>query len=486
MRAPRVAAFRRWPVVATMVLAAAVAACGGDDGVPATTTTPTTPTTPTTAPASSVPTTAVPASTTTTSGPTPTTDPGDALVVPAGQTMVRIWFLRGERFEPAYRTGTTATQAVRALLAGPVAGDGDGLTTAIPAGTTLRGMTVAGGVVTVDLTGTFAAGGGSLSMAARLSQVVATVTEFPGVTGVLLALDGTRIDTLGGEGLDVSAPLGRANCEPFLPFVIVTEPLPGALVTSPVRVAGLNTTYENTVGLWVVDDTGRILADGWATGTGEIYDQAGRPVWGPFASTVAFDPRGATTGAVVGYDTSAEDGTVTTAFRVPVRFAAGSSTTTTAGPPVSALPGASTTPVSVPRVPASEDTIAFLTDVRTARHPGFERVVFEFENRLPGYAVGYASRPVTEDPSDLPLYLLGDRVLVVRMEAAAGFDGTEDLRITYEGPTRIRTGQPVVVELARIGDFEAVLSWAIATIGMPPFRVTTLTGPPRLVIDIAA
>jgi hypothetical protein len=145
----------------------------------------------------------------------------------------------------------------------------------------------------------------------------------------------------------------------------------------------------------------------------------------------------------------------------------------------------STAAVSVPATPAGPGTVSLLVDVRVGRRDDAERIVFEFANLLPGWAVWYAEGPVTEDPSDLPLRVAGDHVLVVRMEAASGFDLAGDTADqTYLGPLRISPMWPTVQEVVRVGDFEAVLSWAIGVGGRPGFRVTTLVDPPRLVVDI--
>jgi hypothetical protein len=98
--------------------------------------------------------------------------------------------------------------------------------------------------------------------------------------------------------------------------------------------------------------------------------------------------------------------------------------------------------------------------------------------------VQYVSTPVHADPSDLPVTVAGDHVILVHMAMASGIDlaGAP----TYTGPTAFSVGYPAVAGLARVGDFEAVLTWAIGVTTMPPFKVTTLTDPPRLVIDIAS
>jgi hypothetical protein len=54
---------------------------------------------------------------------------------------------------------------------------------------------------------------------------------------------------------------------------------------------------------------------------------------------------------------------------------------------------------------------------------------------------------------------------------------------TYTGPHRLAPGTPEVVELARTGGFEGVLTWAAGLRDRVDFRVTTLAAPARLVVD---
>ena len=158
-----------------------------------------------------------------------------------------------------------------------------------------------------------------------------------------------------------------------------------------------------------------------------------------------------------------------------------STATSTDAPPT--LDGAATDPVS------SEATItetALLTAVRAATHPGYDRIVFEFRNGVPGYDVRYVEPPVLADGSGEEVAVAGTAVLLVRMEPALDADLTqESAPETYTGPTRFSPDTAAVVELVRIGGFEAVLTWAIGVDGEQPFRVTQLESPARLVIDIA-
>jgi hypothetical protein len=151
---------------------------------------------------------------------------------------------------------------------------------------------------------------------------------------------------------------------------------------------------------------------------------------------------------------------------------------------IDTMEGASTAPVSV--APSAQAGVALLTDVRAARHEGFDRVVFEFspESAVPGYEVRYVDRPVVEDGSGREVQVAGGFVVVVRMTPASGVDlSGADLRRTYTGPDRIRPGTPEVTELVRTGDFEAQLTWAIGLADRVDFRVLALAAPPRLVVD---
>lgn len=142
---------------------------------------------------------------------------------------------------------------------------------------------------------------------------------------------------------------------------------------------------------------------------------------------------------------------------------------------------ASTDPVTVP---ATNEETALLTDVRAARHEGYDRVVFEFGNVVPGYDVRYVAKPVHADASGLVVPVAGNHVVQVRMENALDADLThESAPPTYTGPQRFSPGTPEVVELVRAGGFEAVLTWVAGLNDRVDFRVLTLQGPPRLVVD---
>jgi hypothetical protein len=188
----------------------------------------------------------------------------------AERRQAAVYLLRGERLAPSARpvsVPAVASSSLRALLGGPTRAErAAGLATAIPAGTRLRSVRIDDGTATVDLSGRFASGGGSLSMAARLAQVTYTLTQFPSVRRVVYRLDGKRITALGGEGLDVSRPQTRALYETARPGsleggllgpVFVDRPARGSPYARLLRVEGSAT---RTFTLTVVDWDGRIVA----------------------------------------------------------------------------------------------------------------------------------------------------------------------------------------------------------------------------------
>lgn len=155
-------------------------------------------------------------------------------------------------------------------------------------------------------------------------------------------------------------------------------------------------------------------------------------------------------------------------------------TTTTPAPQ---LEGAS----DAPQVSASGSTdTALLSGVRAARHLGHDRVVFEFQDGVPGYEVRYVEPPVHADGSGDEVAVSGGAVLLVRMEPALDADlSREEAPLTYTGPPRFSPDTEAVAELVRVGGFEGVLTWAVGVDSQLPFRVMRLRDPARLVIDVS-
>jgi peptidoglycan hydrolase-like protein with peptidoglycan-binding domain len=127
-----------------------------------------------------------------------------------------------------------------------------------------------------------------------------------------------------------------------------------------------------------------------------------------------------------------------------------------------------------------------LTAVRLGAHPGFDRVVFEFRAALPGFDVRYVEPPIIADGSGDTVAVEGSAFLQVRMEPATGFDFDAGVP-AFTGPARIGgagAGTAAVREVVRTGDFEGVLTWVVGVGSRAGYRVTTLSAPSRLVVDV--
>jgi hypothetical protein len=131
--------------------------------------------------------------------------------------------------------------------------------------------------------------------------------------------------------------------------------------------------------------------------------------------------------------------------------------------------------------PAGAQSAPTLTDVRAGRHTGFDRIVFEFSGAVPEHRVRYVDRLV-QDGSGKPVSVAGAADLEVVFHGANAHedDGTPTI-----SPRRFPTGLPAVKEIAQIGDFEAVVTYGIGVDRKRPIKVSTLSNPSRLVIDVS-
>ena len=115
--------------------------------------------------------------------------------------------------------------------------------------------------------------------------------------------------------------------------------------------------------------------------------------------------------------------------------------------------------------------------VDVGRHPGFDRVVFRAQGDLPAWRVQYVPR-VAKDGSGDPVPL----------------DGNADLQLVFRGTSWTTTPSvqpalapryPALRQVAGAGEFEATLSYGIGQATRSGVRAYALTGPDRLVVDLA-
>lgn len=222
---------------------------------------------------------------------------------------------------PVYRTARPGDDGpvavIEELLAGPTTDETAGLptiSTAIPTGTAVWSVEVSGGLATVDLSGRFDDGGGSLSMFARLAQVVYTLTRLPDVDEVTFALDGDPVTVFSSEGIMLDGPQTRDDYTDLLPPIFVDSPAWGEPVTSPIHVTGLSNVFEATSQVMLTDDDGLPLHEGTVTAT------CGTGCWGEWQTDITYTVDRDQVGALIVWEYSAKDGSRVNIREYPIQL----------------------------------------------------------------------------------------------------------------------------------------------------------------------
>ena len=130
---------------------------------------------------------------------------------------------------------------------------------------------------------------------------------------------------------------------------------------------------------------------------------------------------------------------------------------------------------------AHDAGLALLVRVRAGRNKDFDRLVFDFDGPAPGYHVRYVNQLI-QDGSGQPIPLRGRAVVEITLRPAAAH--RDDGSSTLLGPIPDVTGFAAFRQVADAGDFEAVLTWGIGVADRTGLRVTTLTGPARVAVDV--
>ena len=133
---------------------------------------------------------------------------------------------------------------------------------------------------------------------------------------------------------------------------------------------------------------------------------------------------------------------------------------------------------------ASADARVTVTDIRTGRHDGFDRVVLEVEGAgTPGWDVRYVDAASSQGSGE-PVEVDGDAVLQVTVTGAGyPYDtGAEE----YAGADPLPgEGTQTVTEVAFDATYEGTTVAFIGTSSRAPFRVYLLEDPSRLVVEVA-
>lgn len=132
---------------------------------------------------------------------------------------------------------------------------------------------------------------------------------------------------------------------------------------------------------------------------------------------------------------------------------------------------------------ASADALVTVTEVRTGRQDGYDRVVFEVGGTgTPGWDVQYVDQAYSQGSGD-PVEVAGDAVLQVTL-TGAGYPyatGVEE----WAGPDPLPgNGTQTVTEVAWDATYEGTSVAFVGTTGEAPFRVYALEGPTRVVVEV--
>ena len=207
---------------------------------------------------------------------------------------MRVYFLLHDKVQPVARTvpktQAVASAAFAALTSGPTPPEAAiGLTTSMPRIERWELKLVNGepALTTRPLVG------------AALAQTVYTLTQFPGRDSAVV--NGKRY--------------GRGDFEDFTPAILVETPLPFAIVSSPLHLAGTANTFEATFEYELKNASGAIVKKSFVTAT------SGSGVRGTYDVTVPFAVTSAGNGTLTVYESSAKDGSRINVVDVPLRLA---------------------------------------------------------------------------------------------------------------------------------------------------------------------
>ena len=124
-----------------------------------------------------------------------------------------------------------------------------------------------------------------------------------------------------------------------------------------------------------------------------------------------------------------------------------------------------------------------VTAVRAGRHEGFDRVVFELSGSgTPGWTVEYVDAP-SDQVEGMPIAVPGAAFLQVTLQSTTYpyESGAEEVP---RGPVAV-SGTEVVAGVVYDATFEGMSVGWIGTAAETPFRVYALTGPSRVVVEVA-
>ncbi len=246
-----------------------------------------------------------------------TTVPSPSPSSPTKTSTVFVYLMRGGYLGTAHHqvaaTKAIARAATMELLSGPTALETQaGLSSQIPPGTKLLGLSISGHVATVNLSSEFSRAGTPSSALARVAQVTFTLTHLPGVSRVQFQFQGQVFTHLLGAAVRLDAPVQRSDFESVLPAILVESPAPGDAVSTSLRVEGSADVFEAQFRIELLDAGGKlVLAE-------PVMASSGTGQRGRFDATFACHTDLPGPGRLTAFDLSAKDGSRIDVISIPV------------------------------------------------------------------------------------------------------------------------------------------------------------------------
>ena len=188
----------------------------------------------------------------------------------------------------------------------------------LPQATKINSINIVNGTATVDfsrevLRANVGASGESLG----IQSIVNTLTEFPEIKKVSFTVegkvDGQTMDWWGHVGL-YEQPFSRDLSSVYEPVIWITSPKQDQKVGSPLEVTGSARVFEAAVNIRLVDSTGKMIAEGFATAS------EGAPGRGDFKYSLDFNAASPGKGELEVFWTSPKDGKELDKVSVPVNW----------------------------------------------------------------------------------------------------------------------------------------------------------------------
>lgn len=229
-------------------------------------------------------------------------------------TDVRLYFLVDGKIAATTRSvedvPAIATQAINTLFAGPQVNElAIGQRTALPASLALADpLTInqTTKTATISLPSIFIGDDKGIE-AQRTAQIVYTLTQFPTVTSVAFVIDGAPYKPLNGKGERTSGAVGRASYEALVPAILFES-----AAGNPLHASGTANVFEAEFRFELYDANNKMIANGSAMAT------SGSGTRGTFTIDISYTVKTSQTGALVGYEASAKDGSRINVTAIPV------------------------------------------------------------------------------------------------------------------------------------------------------------------------